>query len=411
MKIKNKFSRQGGIGLPIPKLSYDTLGQYLSYQGDGLFLPTNNSFPQKLLEISKNSPTHGRAIRVKSMLTYGQGINMSEDLIPSSVMELLNSMNDYDESINDLLEQISNDLILYGGFALKVKWNFDKTIGSIECVRFEQVRIGINSEDEEPFYIINNDWDKKLPYQLKKEYRINKFNPDLIGDYEIVGEDIVVDDSTMMNAEQLIYCKSSREEFYPTPDYMMCLDAAINEVQTGVYMNNTIKNGVNGAYMVTVKEDTILDDENKQIIVDELHRYLAGEGNSGSIMFMPTPVELNNLEPISPDTYLNINTEIRQRLLTGHGIPPILLEVQMGGGFNNRAEEMLIAFKQFTKSSILSYQQKIVRYLNSVLSYMTDEEFELEIVPFIVEDEIIEEEETPNNTEEVATDDASLENE
>lgn len=410
MKLRNKFSRQGGIGLPIPHISYDNLGRYLSYQGDGVFLPTNNSFPQKLLEISKNSPTHGRAIQVKTMLTYGQGINMSEDMIPPSVMEMLNDLNDYDESINDLLEQISNDLILYGGFALKVKWNFDKTIGSIECLRFEQVRIGINNENEEPYYIVNNDWDMKLPYQLRKEYRINKFNPNLIGEYEIVGEDIVVDDSTMMNAEQLIYCKNSRDEFYPTPDYMMCLDAAINEVQTGVYMNNTIKNGVNGAYMITVKEDTILDDENKQLIVDELHNYLAGEGNSGSIMFMPTPVELNNLEPISPDTYLNINTEIRQRLLTGHGIPPILLEVQQGGGFNNRAEEMTVAFKQFTQSSILSYQQKIVRYLNSVISFMTDEEFTLEIVPFIVTDEEIEVNNNEVEEEVVAEDETSLEN-
>lgn len=407
MSLKVKFSKQGGIGLPIPHINYDKLGQFLSYQANGTFLPTNNNFPQKLLEIAKNSPTHGRAIKVKSLLTYGQGINMSEDLIPPSVMDILNNMNDKNETINDILEQIAHDYILYGGFALKVEWNFDKTIGSVEVVRFEHVRIGIATEDEEPFFIVNNDWNKDLPHQLKREYRINKYNPDLIGSFEIEGEDIIVDEETMHNAHQLIYIKQSRDEFYPTPDYMFGVDAAINEIQTGVYMNNTIKNGINGAYMVTVTDDTILDDENKQQIIDELNRYLSGEANSGGIMFMPSPIELKNLEPISPDTYLNINAEIRQRLLTAHGIPPILLEVNMGGGFNNRAEEMVIAFAQFTKSAILGYQQKIIRVLNTVIGEMTTEEFTLEIVPFIV----TEEDETNNEEETIVNEDeGSIEN-
>ena len=39
-KLGLKLSKQGGLGLPIPRLNYDNLGRFLAFEGDGTFLPT-----------------------------------------------------------------------------------------------------------------------------------------------------------------------------------------------------------------------------------------------------------------------------------------------------------------------------------------------------------------------------------
>ena len=92
------------------------------------------------------------------------------------------------------------------------------------------------------------------------------------------------------------------------------------------------------------------------------------------------------MEPVKADVYTEVNSECKQRIITGHGIPAILVEVNQGGGFNNRAEEMKAAILQFQKTTILGYQQKISRVFNSILKYVTKEDVKLEIIPFLSEE-------------------------
>lgn len=388
-KYNSKFSRLGSIGLPIPAraATLSTVqGRYIPYTGSGLAIGSTNTYPQILSDIAANSPTHGAALQKKAKLTYGQGVDF--DLLPDDVMMFVNDINANDESINDIISKVSYDLPTYGGFALKIQWTFDKKIASVEHVPFKNVRLGVPNEyGDVEYFIISNDWEQALDKAFRREYMINKYNPSKITEGKVVDGEIVADDVTMDNATQLIYIKTystSDLGFYPTPDYVSCLDSCFTEESTGVAMHNQISNGVNGAYVVSTGE-TVLDDESKQNVIDMFAEFSSGPQNAGGIMFMPTNVKVDKLEALPADLYTELCSEVRQRIISAHGIPSIMLEYSQGGGFNNRAEEYKAAIAVFQETVIKNYQQRIIRVFNGILDQVTSSEYELQIIPFVVD--------------------------
>lgn len=381
-----KFSRLGGIGVPTAS-NFGRLngveGKYIPFSGNGLAIESKNTYPQVLADLSANAPTHGAAIQKKGILTVGKGINF--DILPEGLTEFLMSVNDNDESINDILNKVSFDLVTFGGFSLSTSWNGDRTIREIKHIPFKNVRLGIPNEfGDIDYYIVSNDWDLNLDRALKREYKINKFNPELINEPKIEDDKPVFDDITSQNATQLIYYKTysvASNGFYPLPDYIQCLDAALNEVHTGVAMNNSITNGINGAYIISTGE-TVLDDDSKQEVTDTLNSFITGPENAGGLLFLPADVKVDSLDAIPSDVYTEVNKEIRQRLITGHGIPSALVQYNFGSGFSNVADEMEVALAQFQATTIVRYQTQVIRVFNGILEYVTTEEFDLQIIPF-----------------------------
>lgn len=381
-----KFSTTAGIGLPIVRqYNTSTVGQYIPFSGSGIGIKVNNNYPQILANLAANSPTHGSAIQKKSELTFGQGFNFEG--MSDTLEEYLMNINEDQESINDILEKVSADLVTYYGYCLEISWTYDKKISSIEHVPFKNVRLGKPVNGKINNYIVSNDWELKLPTDLRVQYSIPKFNPNKINtsSVEVVDGVVKADEETELNATQLFYFKpysAASDGFYPLPDYVQGLDSAFTEVEVGVSMLKGIENGVNGAYIVSTG-DTIVDDEIEQKIVNTLNTLATGASNTGGLILMPTNVKVDALEAIPADTYEAINPEIRQRIITSHGIPAILLEYSAGGGFNNRAEEMEVALEQFQLVKIKGYQNKIIRTFNSLMKYITNENFVLSIIPFL----------------------------
>ena len=413
-KDKQQFSTIAGIGLPIAE-TFATLagvsGQYIPFSGTGVGIRSVNDYPQKLASIAANSPTHGAALMKKAKLTFGQGIDFEG--MSDTLNERMQNINGDMETINDVLEKVSEDLSMFGGFALKVTWNgykeVHKKIHSIEHVPFKYVRLGEPVKGKICRYVISNDWEQKLKKQLRWEYDIPKFDPNKVNPLYIKGA-MVYDEDTMDNSSQLIYYKcysTAGDGYYPLPDYISCLDSAINEIEVGVSMLKGIENGINGAYIVSTG-DTAVDDDSKQEIIDTFNQLTTGAANTGGLIFMPTNVQVHPLNAIPADTYEAINPEVRQRIITAHNIPSILLEYSQSGGFNNRAEEMQTALLQFQQTTIKGYQNKIIRVFNSLLKYMTDEDFVLSIIPFVTEENTNKNIETEEEDVEI-TDESSLE--
>lgn len=383
-KYKGEFSRLAGIGLPIPKNLARTNGGYIPYTGSGIAIKTPNTYPQTLADIAANSPTHGGALMKKAKMIYGKGINF--DLLPQDLVDFFLNCNDKNESINDILNKVSNDYPTYAGFYIKVRWNYDRTINSMEHVPTKYVRLGIPEDGEITYYVVSNDWEMKMDKNLRYEYKINRFDPDKITIPKkiVKGVPVDVNQETLDNAVQLIYFKAystSDDGYYPIPDYVSCLDAAFTEETVGIAMKNQISNGINGAYIISA-QDTVLDDESKQAITNEIAEFTSGPENTGGIMFLPSNVKVDKLEALPADTYTELNKEVRQRIITAHNIPAILLEYSQSGGFNNRADEMIAAWTQFQESMIKNYQIAIIRVFNLIADYVTQEPYDIQIIPF-----------------------------
>lgn len=382
-----KFSKLGGIGLPINGQTVSnssvTGTRYIPYSGNGLAVPSTNRYPQLLADLAANCPTHGGALLRKGKFTFGKGFDYES--LPEQLVTFLLNINRFSETANDILYKAAFDLVYYGGLSLKVGWNNKKKIYSVEHVPFKNVRQGIPVNGIVEEYVVSNNWLNNMMVELKNEYKIPRFNPDKISVGSIIDGKVVSDETSMLNASQLLYYKCyspSADEFYPIPDYAQALDSIFTEMNVGIAMNNQITNGINGSYIISTDNDTVLDDEAKQNIIDTLNGFVSGAENAGGLMFLPSNVKVQRLDALPFEIYNSGNAEVRQRIITSHLIPAILLEFNFGGGFNNRSQELKTALDQFQQTVIAGYQQQLIKVFNTVFDYVSTEQYDLQIKPF-----------------------------
>jgi len=380
-KVKINFSRTGGVGLPVAKITSQVsekgvTGKFIPCSGDGVAIKTENKYLETLAKIAADSPTHGAAIKWKQRLTFGQGFDL--DALPDSLKIWANECNENGDTLNDILERVSWDWAIYESLALVPWWAKGNRIAELRHVSFKNTRIGVPEDGVVPYYIVNNDWHKVLDGKLRIAELLYPFNPEKTKNPD--------DKEAGENAEQLIYYTTyspSSDGFYPVPSYAGGLDAALTEVDTIITMKNGISNGINGAYVFTAKEGTVLDDDSKQKAIQEINDQSTGAENSGTVMLLSVPLDFHKMDPIDHEIYVTIDDKAVSKIVTAHNIPAILLEVTTSGGFNNRADEMQAAISQFQDTTILAYQQKITRVFKKILSYVEPGlEFDLKIIPF-----------------------------
>ena len=391
------FSAEAGLGLPFSTIKAQKAGAtYIPFSGDSQKYFTQNLYPQELAKLAYNAPTHNAAIKAKQMMILGEGFNL--DLLSPKLRAKFEAINEYGETANDVLNYISWDYAIFGGFALKVKWNNKGLIYDVCHVPFTDVRVGVPNEKGLPeYYVVSNNWDRTQPNNCEISYVINKFNPNYFVDGVQVDEEGVPspDEEQMSNAEQLIYiwdwkpAASNGMRLYPVPDYIGALDQIMTEYSIGVANKSKIDNGVAGKTLVMYPY--LAQSEEEKAEIDNYFRInFQGADKDGAVIHafneskdaLPT---ITNLPSLDADTYIELEKSTKQNIITAHRVPAILVEYNYGGGFNNRAEEMSVAYQQFQKTSIKSYQNQIVRTFNSLVYWMGFEDAQIEIMPFSIE--------------------------
>ena len=393
----NFSTERAGLGTPIIRSSSSFRKvSYIPFSSYSERYNTDNVYPQLIGKMAKSSPTNSRAIGRKIMMTVGQGIDLSK--VNLNLKKVLNNLNPKKETIYDILCKVSSDFIKFGGFALKVTWGNDGYIKYLKHIPFEQVRVGtpINTgeELEIPYYVVSNNWEKMLNTNLETLKVFPAFNPDFFGKNSIQLDETGLPNPTeeqSMNAEQLYYYKdytdssSSGLLFYPVPDYIGGIDAIATEIEIAVSNKSVIDNGFGGKTIISYPY-TPADDDTKDKLDIETKRAFTGADKNGGVVTIfnngeQLKTEIKQLEALNGDIYTIMGKDAKQDIITAHGIPPILLEYNYGGGFNNRAEEMTVAYEQFQESTIKWYQQSILAILNTLVGYMGYDD-KLEIIPF-----------------------------
>ena len=393
------FSAEASIGLPISNTrgySYQGL-KYIPYSSDAVkYRSSNNNYPQSIARMSYDSPTNGAAVLRKSMMIKGRGFNMEG--LPTGLVAMFDSINRYDETINDILELVANDYALYSGFALKAIWGNNGKIVQLEHVPFEEVRCGEATEDNEiNYYVISNNWDKTLTESKAITYGIPAFNPEFFGEDSIAikNGEIELTDDQEMNASQLIYFYNRKPSatngmrFYPVPDYVNGFDAIDTEIQIGISNKALIDNGFGGKYMITFPYEPQSEKEMNETNA-KLKANFSGAANNGGVINLyasdkESLPQVDKLEPIDATTYIELERTIKQSIVTAHQIPAIILEINLSGGFNNRADEMKMAYDIFQATTIRAYQDKIARVFNRIASHMGYPDAALDIIPFTLD--------------------------
>jgi hypothetical protein len=316
-------------------------------------------------------------------------------------MENINSLG---ETANDLLDKLSWDYATFSGFGLKVIWGNDGYIKELYHIPFTNIRVGTPNEDGKiEYFVVSNNWDGQLTQtrEYVKKYPI--FNPSYFKDgvptktKSIQGLEIQVPEPTeiqLEQSEQMIYYwkykphSSSSNEYYPTPDYMGSTDSVLTEIDSILSNKSKMKNGLGGKTLVVLPQ-TNQSEEAKAEFQQDFTGNFTGVENDGSIIIEyaddPSQVNITQLNPVEPDTYINVATSAKQDIITAHLIPAILLEVNFGGGFNNRAEEMKVAFDNYQRSVIKELQNDICRNFNTLAKWFGYNGQTFNIIPFTLE--------------------------
>lgn len=395
MAVHAVFSAEAGLGSPIITSGYASNGKrYIPYSSSSKRYNTQNTYPQWIASLVVDSPTHGAAIALKSMLTFGQGFDQSALTRPTK--KALSNMNDKNQTIDDILEKVAQDWVTFNGLAIKVIWNKSGKIASVERLHFSEVRAGEPDADGNiNYYLVSNNWDNQMPHRLKKEYSLPVFNPKifqrlrenkgLVNDADLTEEEIANGAQIIYYYKELNSPATNGMSYYPVPDYAGGIDSIMSEIDIVVSNKSLINNGVGGKTFVYFMQQPA-DDKAAAEVRQTLIKNLAGASNNGGIVvgyadgkdYVP---QITSLPALEADTYKGLFEQCVQSIVTAHRIPSILLNISNTGGFSNAADEMEAAFNMMNRTVIAGYCRTLEKVFNSIVSYM-GYDVDLQIVPF-----------------------------
>ena len=318
---------------------------------------TDNQFPEYLIDLYNRSSIHGASINAIVEAIKGEGLVTENE-------QILKRANKTGESWNDILNKVSIDYKMFGGFALEIIWSRDRTrISEVYHIDFSYLRAKEKDyRNNIPGYYINNNWKKysygtvditDVPYLPSFNYGKKEDEP-----------------------KQILVHQPYRpgQEFYPLPDYVGATSVIDLDKEIDNFHINNIKNGL--APSLSITTFTNANDDERQQIENMLKQQYSGTNNAGNLLYMDVddPTNAPVITPInqngSDGYYTAVNDMVTQKILTAHRITsPALLGIKQNTGLGNNADEIITAWNLFLNAVILPYQQSILSVFEFVLGF------------------------------------------
>jgi len=355
----------------------ETKAKWIPYGDD-------NNYPSYLVGLMNSSSKHNSLLTKKVNMAVGAGFKDN----PALVDFFANV--EGSENLNDIVFKMGWDLFLYGGYSMAVTWSRDKTkIVRVKYVPFDKVRIAKEDEDDaammkgveagKSYYLISGDWE---------QYRKEKYKPELIQSFDGVyfGEDT-----------ELIYHTEYRSgvDYYTHPSYISTIDWIELDVQIANFHLSSVHNGFTPSMIISFKGGVPSEEERKQV-KKNLEKQYGGTDNASSVFVTFSkdsdsapefiPINLN----ASDDRFIQLEEQIQQNIIVGHGASPVVAGVAVSGklGSTNEIEE---AEEVFFNSVIEPKQSVIENSFNWILkTNASNEKVDLGSLRSVTQDEVVE---------------------
>lgn len=316
-----------------------------------------NNYPNLLLDLYNQSPTHRSAINFAMMSILGNGVDYDamkingDEVVPN-----------YAQTWDEVIKSLALDYILYGSYAIQVIMNKDGKTFSFWHTPLEKVRWGEYDEDGQiTSYWICNDWTATGQYppfeiealDMKEDFKLDKGKPYLY----------------------VYRTYSPTMTYYTQPHYAAAIKAIQAEIE---YVNYDLKNIVNGftpSGVLTLPE--VETDEERQAIIANITRMFQGSENANSVMItFRSNIEDKGVEytPFSKNQgsfnfYADANQRTINRILEAHQIPSaalIGLPDINNSGFSSEADKLQVAYQLYNKLVGNSNRMAVIRTLNQM---------------------------------------------
>ena len=317
-----------------------------------------NNYPNLLLDLFNQSPTHRSACNFAIMSILGNGVDYEQmgvngdEVIPN-----------YAQSWDEVIKSLATDYIIYGSYALQIIMNKDGKTFSFWHMPLDKVRWSEYDEDGQiTSYWISNDWTatgQNPPFQIdafdmRDDFKIEKGKPYLYV-YRTYSPTLV---------------------YYTQPHYSAAIKAIQSEIE---YVNYDLKNIVNGftpSGVLTLPE--VETDEERQAIIQNITRMFQGSENANSVMItFRNNIEDKGVEYVpfaknqgSFNFYADANQRTINRILEAHQIPNAALIGHpdiSNSGFASEADKLELSYQLYNKLTGNFNRMAVVKTLNQML--------------------------------------------
>ena len=345
VKVENQFAR---VDIPQFKEKINKSKGWVEYGEE-------NQFPYYLISLIAKSARHAAILKKKASLIGGRGF-ITTNLQPETMLFLANSKNEDD--LEEILQKISYDLELFGGFFLNIVWSKDRTrIASINYIDPSKVRVAIPDPEQKypqvENYFISDGWED-----------VKKYPPVLYDGFSTVNR---------KNANQILYVKGHRAgtEFYAQPDYLPGIYWMEMEWKISEFHFASITKGFYPSFHINWPVGSNASDEEMDELVIRLKSQFSGSINAGEsfISFAEdenkptiTPITANS----SDERFIQLDQIIEKGILHSHRVNnPALFGIQTPGSLgDDGGGDRIQSQMEFEIDYVLPQQQIIEKVLN-----------------------------------------------
>ena len=317
-----------------------------------------NDYPNLLLNLYSESPTHRAAINFGVQSILGNGVDYdamaldSGDVVPN-----------YYETWDMIIKNLALDYMLYGSYALQIIKNKDNKTYSFYHIPLEKVRWSPYDEDGQiTSYWISNDW---TALGQNPPFEIDAFD--------------MREDSVIERGKPYLYVYrdySPTQNYYTSPHYTAAIKSIQSEIEFINYDLKHIINGFSTAGILTLPE--VETDDEKKAIINNIQSMFQGSNNTNQIAItFRTNLEDKPAEwtPFadgkgSADKYSESNKRCISRILSAHQIPsPMLIGMPdaNNSGFSSDADKIETAYQLYQKLTGIYNRICVIKTINQLL--------------------------------------------
>ena len=316
---------------------------------------TDNRYPNYLFSLYEDCATLQSIINGTVDFVCGNDITCNLPIFEKTV-------NKNGDTILDIIQRISTDYLIFGGFSLQVIRNAVGNITELYWVDFTKIR----SDKKNEVFFYSDEWDKS--YGRVKYIIYPKFN---------------LDDS---NPSSIFYYKGNKTRgTYPVPVYNAAITSCELEKKINEFHLNEISNNFLTSKIINFNSG-VPDDDLKNEIENSINEKFSGAENAGRILisFNNNKDSETTVADIPQDEfgerYDSLAKRSTSQIFTAFRATPNLFGLPTETtGFNQ--QEFAEAFKLYNRTAVKPIQKVIVDTFDKIFGVdgsITIEPFNLE---------------------------------
>lgn len=307
----------------------------INYKSDGwLTWGADNKYPNYLYTLYEHSS------QFSSIAATMKDYVLGDEVVNYTGMAKVNRKG---WSFDDLLEMITMDYIIFGGYAFQVIRDHNGNIAELNYIDFRTVR---TNEDEDKIYI-NTGWKYNVAKRGVQTKVYERFNP---------------------NAKQpnsVYYYKGHlSKEVYPVPIYIGAITSLEISTQIPNFHLHNITNNFSPNVIINFNSGSNLPDDVMAEAEEKIYEKFVGTSNAGNIMlsFNDNKESATTIERLQDDNYdkkyETLKESVSNDIYAAFRINPTLVGINHSTGFNT--QEFSQCFELYNKTVIKPMQEDII---------------------------------------------------